>query len=408
MRQLKESVFLPRQEDFMRELFRIANWWRDNAIDQLHGGFIGQINADGSCLAHAHKSIILNTRILWFFSELSLFLGIDHYRQLADRAFNYIINYFDDRECAGVFWELDHRGKLVNGKKQSYALAFSIYALCAYYQLTSNSLALDKAKFYFKLLEAHALDSERGGYLEAFSRYWTPIDDMRLSDHDANMPKTMNTHLHLLEAYSALYKVDPSTEHAQALRRVITYFQDFFINTDTLHLRLFFDNQWSDHSKSYSFGHDIESSWLIWEAAQTLGDQPLLNQLQPLLIAMARVCVQEGLGRDGRVFDEFCFHSAKTRKESCWWVQAEAMVGFLNAYRLSGDADFVRAFSNVWSFVQAHYIDYDNGEWRWHASTNLHNRKYKMGFWKAPYHNGRAMMEICRLLQCIEARSLTV
>ncbi|WP_198959877.1 AGE family epimerase/isomerase, partial [Neiella marina] len=220
----------------------IADWWATYTVDEHHGGFYGEVSRDNTPLIESEKSIIQNTRILWFFSEYAHFLRTEslkargskseRYEALATRAFDYLLKYFDDKDQGGVVWMLDHQGQVTDGKKQTYAISFAIYGLSAYYKLTNNPHALAKAQEYFGLLEKHARDYERNGYVEALTQDWQPMADVRLSDKDDNLPKTMNTHLHVLEAYTTLHLVAPSEQTAEALANLIDIFNDQIIDHD--------------------------------------------------------------------------------------------------------------------------------------------------------------------------------
>ncbi|HOY23653.1 MAG TPA: AGE family epimerase/isomerase, partial [Cellvibrio sp.] len=233
------SHFAGLQLEFRQELIVIADWWLENTIDHEQGGFYGEVAADNVPVKNASKGIILNSRVLWFFSEAARELQADKYRQAAQRAYDYIVNYFFDKEHGGVYWELDAQGNPINTKKQVYAQAFTIYALTAYYQLTQDARVLAQALACFELLEKNTIDCEHEGYLEAFTREWGVIEDVRLSDKDLNFPKSQNTHLHVLEAYTTLNKVHPTPEIAAALRYNIELFDKYMIDKDTYHLRMF-------------------------------------------------------------------------------------------------------------------------------------------------------------------------
>ncbi|WP_075184903.1 AGE family epimerase/isomerase [Teredinibacter haidensis] len=380
------------------ELHEIADWWLVNTPDEENGGFIGEISVDNVKQFNADKGIILNTRILWFFSEAALFTGKEDYKLAAERAYAYLTEKFFDNEHGGVYWALDATGKCVNDRKQIYAQAFAIYGLSAFYKLTQNEEALEKAMAIFELIETRGHDDERGGYLEAFGREWQPLEDMRLSDKDLNSPKSMNTHLHILEGYTALYVANPSDVVANAMKRCLGYFDTQIINKENNHLRMFQSMDWSDMSTSISYGHDIESSWLIWEAVEALGDEALEAHYRPIILAMAKTILEQGIGANGEVLDAYNFETSTLLDERVWWVQAEAMVGFLNAYELTDEKAYYTAFENAWSFIKQYQKDNENGEWHWLSTLDKpHVGDCKIGFWKAPYHNGRAMMEVCKL-----------
>ncbi|WP_252730591.1 AGE family epimerase/isomerase [Colwellia sp. E2M01] len=386
------------------ELNNIGQWWLKNTLDDKHGGFVGEIDFTGNVVEGATKGIVQNSRILWFYSEKALFSDKPEYEEAATRAFDYLLTYFDDVELGGAIWEVSASGEPINGKKQTYAQSFCIYAFCAYYKLTGNKVALTKAMQYFELVEEHARDRKFGGYIEAYTQDWQVIDDLRLSEKDLNAPKSMNTHLHVLEAYSALYAVAPDEVVKEALEHVIDVFNEFIIDKEIKHLRLFFDKQWNDMSETISYGHDIEASWLLWEAVEILNDKDKIAYFKPIIIDLAAACLDQAIGKHGQVCDEYELADNIRHEESHWWVQAEALVGFLNAYYLTGESQYLDACNKIWLFIQRYHIDHFAGEWHWMSSADNNERTaiYKTGFWKAPYHNGRAMMEVVKLFNLIE------
>jgi mannobiose 2-epimerase len=390
-----------------RETHHIADWWILNSIDRVAGGFYGEISDKQVANLSANKGIILNTRILWFFSAAAQRYGLPAYREMADRAYEYLLTSFDDKVYGGVVWELDSSGHSVNNKKQIYAQSFAIYGLSAYYQATENEDALLKAMSYFDLIEKHAIEPITGGYLEAFTGNWSLLDDVRLSGKDQNAPKTMNTHIHILEAYTCLYRATRHTKVALALEKLIHLICQKILNTDSYHLHLFMTMDWQDLSESYSYGHDIECSWLLYDAIEALNLQKLSDAYIPMVVKMATTCLKQSIGDEGQVCDQFTFKDSTKHNDSFWWVQAESLVGFLNAYQLTGDKAFIRACEKIWKFTQDQHIDGQYGEWTWSAKRDAHSTApdYKAGFWKGPYHNGRAMMEAADLLLKIEQQT---
>lgn len=393
--------FAPLPQEFHAELIAIADWWVKYSPDLEHGGFYGEIGVDNQPEKTASKGIILNARILWFFSEVAQVVDKPEYRHCAIRAYEYIVAHFVDRDFGGVYWELDARGQPINTKKQIYAQAFTIYALCAYHQLTQDLQALRLAQSCFALIEQHGIDLEREGYLEAFTREWGVIDDLRLSEKDLNYPKSQNTHLHILEAYTRLHQVDSRAQVKAALRYSIDMFDRYMIDRNTHHLRMFMDLDWKDFSPGYTYGHDIEASWLIAQALESLGDDAYTAALTPTLIRIAGVTLQEGIGAHGQVLDSYDFATQSVNADTVWWVQAEALVGFLYAYTVTGDTRYYDAANNTWQFIKRYQIDHKYGEWLWlsRLQAGAMDSYYKVGFWKCPYHNGRAMLEAMRYLQ---------
>lgn len=382
------------------ELARTGRWWLDYSLDHEQGGFYGQICDDNKPDPAAEKGIVLNTRILWFFSEAARFSNNADYRQAAERAYHYLRDYFFDTEFGGYFWSLNADGSVANDKKQVYAQAFGVYALVAYYQLTGEQQALDDAMACFELIERHCIDREQEGYFEAYTREWGKMDDVRLSEKDLNFPKTMNTHLHVLEAYTSLYQVCKEERIEKALAYNIDLFDRYMIDRGNYHLRMFMQDDWQDCSSELTYGHDIECAWLLYKALQSLGDQARTDKLVPDIIELAHTCRREALGELGEVLDGMEKATGKVHSQRVWWVQAEALVGFLVAWKLSGEQVLFATAANVWSFIKEYQMDTERGEWRWHCRLDEPDgaRDYKAGFWKGPYHNGRAMIEVAKLL----------
>ncbi|TAE46543.1 MAG: N-acyl-D-glucosamine 2-epimerase [Bacteroidetes bacterium] len=383
---------------FEQELNDILGWWVREMTDLRSGGFYGRIDGEGTLHPEAEKGIILNTRILWTFSAAARSTGNPDWQQAADRAFHYIASYFYDPEYQGVYWSLDHLGAPAQTKKQSYAQAFAIYALSEYYLLTRSPESLHLAQQIFSRLETHALDKVRNGYLEAFTREWGAMADIRLSDKDANEAKTQNTHLHILEAYTNLCRCDNSAPVKDALRNLIFLFTDKFIDPESAHIHLFFDEEWSLRSDIVSYGHDIEASWLLWEAAEVLDEAAVKTLLKPICLRIAEVTLKEATEADGAVINEYYPSQQRYDRDRIWWVQAEAMVGFWNAWQLSGETRYREAALRTWNYILDNQRDTVGGEWFWNVSAEgIPSRSEdKAGFWKCPYHNGRALMEMIR------------
>ena len=393
------------RQSISHELSSISEWWQSRALDKFNGGFVGEVDFFGKPNHTAEKGCVLNTRILWFFSELAGQSGEAEHLQQAKRSYNWLLDNLVDSEYGGLVWSVAPTGEVADGKKQTYAQSFGIYALCSYFHLTGDPNALAIAMSCFGFVEKHARDHESGGYVEACDRRWLPISDYRLSDKDLNLPKSMNTLLHVLEAYTALYKVNPTPQVEEAFRHVLNVFLERVVCDETHHLKLFFEMDWEDKSQTYSFGHDIEASWLLWEAALVLGDASVTEQVKDVSIKMAEVCANEAIGSNGQVCDDFDFSSGHKDEKSYWWVQAEALVGFMNAYALTSDSRYFQLCIKIWEFIQHQHMDKEHGEWHWVAKCDQTSAEqiYKAGFWKAPYHNGRAMMELQKLFVRVEA-----
>ena len=370
----------------------ILPYWIHHMIDS-RGGFYGRISGNEELIADADKGAILNARILWTFSAAYRLLRRKECLQVATRAKRVIINDFFDKEHGGIYWSLKYNGTPNDTKKQIYALGFAIYGLSEYHRATGDTEALDYAIRLFNDIEAHSFDTEKNGYYEAMTREWQEIADMRLSEKDANERKTMNTHLHILEPYTNLYRVWKDERLEKQIRNLIRLFIHQIKHPSTHHLQLFFDDDWNSNYDIVSYGHDIEASWLIHEAALELGDAKLLAEVEPAIRQIADAA-SEGLTDNGGMIYEK--DSGHTDTDYHWWVQAETVVGYLNIYEHFGDEESLRKAVRCWQFIQGHLIDHTHGEWLWsvHADGTPNHTGDKAGFWKCPYHNGRMCMEI--------------
>lgn len=373
----------------------ILPFWMEKMADNVQGGFYGRIDGDDKLHADAPKGAILNARILWTFSAAYRLLRKPEYLETATRAKRYIIDKFYDNDFGGVYWSLTADGKPLDTKKQVYAQGFAIYGLSEYARATGDREALDYAVKLFETVEKYSFDRDRNGYIEAFTREWKPIEDMRLSDKDENTSKTMNTHLHILEPYANLYRVWKDERLERQLRNMLDLFTGKILNKKTYHLDLFFDNYWRTDGNIISYGHDIEASWLIHEAALVLGDETLLKQIEPVIVNIARAA-DEGLNPDGSMIYERFVAEDHTDCELHWWVQAENVVGHVNLYQHFGDETALDTAMKYWRFIKDKIIDHANGEWHWSLMPDgtVNRRDDKAGFWKCPYHNGRMCMEI--------------
>jgi len=403
MNSAKTSQIQRLRDEFHLELVAIKDWWGTCAIDEEYGGFAGEVSNEGVPRQDAKKGAVLNARILWFFSEASLCLNDKEAKDLAHRAYDVLKSQFTDKVHGGLFWSIEPDGAVLEPKKQTYAQAFGIYAYCAYYKLTGDIEALDSAKTLFDIIETRCTDRDNNGYHEALSQNWAPLDDVRLSEFDSNFPFSMNTHLHVLEAYTELQKHAPSEAVRTALVNLIHIHEDKILHEDGAYCRLFFDRNWNDYSNEISHGHDIEASWLIHEACLAVDDPVLAAQLQKKILKLADTCFETGFANREYVYNETEINGP-IDKTSIWWVQAEAIVGFLNSYEMCGKVEHLSAVFTIWDFTKRHHIDHEYGEWRWSALVDgaAKIRPYKCGMWKAPYHNGRSMIHGIRLIDKIQ------
>lgn len=378
-------------------------FWRDHSVDEARGGFFGELAHDGTPVAGAAKGLILNARLLWTFAALFRRLGDGVDGRLMRRADGYLEAFFRDREHGGYRWRVDADGRPVAAAKKTYGQAFCVYALSEMHLATGGAAPLAAAREVFELIERHARDDRHGGYLEARRADWAPASDLRLSAKDLDAPKSMNTHLHLLEAYTNLYRAWPDAGLAARLRELLELFGSHILAlpgatpVGAWHLRHFFDDAWRPLSDGYTYGHDIEAAWLLSEAAHVLGDAALRSTTDGWAVAVARCVLGEGIDADGAL--AYAGRAgAPTVGDREWWCQAEAVVGFWHAYELTGDADFAAAAERVWDFIRRRLVDTLHGEWHWRvrADGSVDATEPKVSEWKGPYHNVRMCLEMTR------------
>lgn len=385
--------------ELLAELESILRYWSKNAIDTQNDGFIGQIDNNENVIENAEKGSVLNARILWSFSSGYQITKNEEHKKIAQRAFDYLSKYFYDTEFGGLFWSINADKTPKDTKNQIYALAFAIYGLSEYYVISKDEKALAIAINLYLKIQKHSYDPVNKGYLEAFTRDWQPIEDLRLSEKDANEKKTMNTHLHIVEAYANLFKVWKDKALQKDIIELLQTIEKHFINTKTGHLRLFFDENWIEKPDVISYGHDIEAAWLLLQCAEISEDENLVESYKKHAVQMAQVTI-EGLDSDGGLWYEFDSEKNELVAEKHWWVQAEALIGFYSAYEITQNEEYLDIVFKNWNFIKKHILDQQNGEWFWGINRNYSLiEKDKAGFWKCPYHNSRACSELIQRIK---------
>lgn len=388
------------RSEIRSELDSILNWWTSHMTDLEYGGFYGRVDGKGILHPKADKGIILNTRILWTYSKVYQQTKDLEFYSLAERAYDYISCHFWDETYHGVYWIVDHQGNKINTQKQIYAQAFALYAFCAYYEINKNSEILLKISQIFTCIEKYSRDKKKGGYLNVFNEDWSVAKSQKLSDKDADQVKIMNTHLHILEAYTTLYGIKKDPVYREGLINILEIYLTRFCSRKPCHLYLYFDEDWHPTSEEKSFGHDIESSWLITEAAELLENPALILKVRQFSLALAEATYRYGKDQDGGIYEKTDPGGHVIEKEKHWWPQAEGVVGFLNAWQISGDEKYLTQAIQTWHFIQNYFIDREQGEWHWLIKENgsPDETEDKAGPWKAPYHNVRMCLEVLRRL----------
>lgn len=377
-----------------RELIdRIIPFWK-RLRDDEHGGYYGYMDFDLKVDKEYEKGCILNSRILWFFANAYMTLKDKSLLVEAAHAYSFMRDCCEDKEYGGVFWSVTYDGLPLDTTKHIYNQAFAIYALSSYYAASNDSSALEFAMSLFEKIETIGTDSY--GYLESFNRKWELEDNDKLSENGLLADKTMNTLLHVLEAYTELYRVNKDEKVRSALVKILDAFRNQVYNEKTNRLEVFFDEKMNTISDLYSYGHDIEASWLLDRAATVLSDDKIKADTNAYTNKLVAEVYNEALA-DGAMNNE-CFKGVVDTTR-VWWVQAEAMVGFCNCYEKTGEEKYKDITEQLWDYIKNYIIDKREGsEWFWDLDkdNNPVSRKPIVEPWKCPYHNGRMCMEIIR------------
>ncbi|MCQ2146487.1 MAG: AGE family epimerase/isomerase [Bacteroidales bacterium] len=382
---------------FRKELLEdIIPYWRNLVGDGI--SFPGRIDGHEGVDMDAPKSAVMVFRMLWAFSSATRTTRSKEALECAHKMYKWSTEHFVDKENGGIFWSLNADGSPLDPKKQSYAIGFAIYGLCEYYMACGDEGAKNLAISLFESLEEHAWDSTNGGYVEALSKDWQPLEDMRLSDKDMNTVFSMNSHLHILEPYTNLYRIYPESKIKEAIQRLLTIFTDRILDKSGAHLGLFFDSSWNRLDSVISHGHDIEASWLVDEALTVTG---IVDAKAEALVRDIASEAMNALCPDGHLANEKNIESGKTDTTAVWWVQAETVTGLMNMYSITNDTKYLDASSRAWEYIQNNLVDRQNGEWFWSIRENGTPEKDedKAGFWKCPYHNTRMCTEMIQRLE---------
>ncbi len=370
--------------------------------DEEQGGFYGYMGYDLQVDKGAVKGCILNSRILWFFSNACMCLGDEKLLSYARHAFLFLRDFCLDREFGGVFWSVRFDGEVEDGTKHVYNQAFAVYALSSYYAASGDLEAVSLAWDLFDLIEERGKDE--GGYLEAFARdFRTPAGNEKLSENGVMAERTMNTLLHVFEAYTELYRVTGDARVVKQLKEMLSLFADKVYNPGLHRQDVFFDREWNSLIDLYSYGHDIETAWLIDRGCEVLGDAGITEyeeKMLPIILDLTREVYEKAF--DGHSLANECEKGAVDQTR-VWWVQAEAMVGFLNAWEKAPEhMEYLRAVEEIWEYIKKFVVDSREGaEWFWDLNDEgkPESKKPIVEPWKCPYHNGRMCFEVIRRIK---------
>jgi mannobiose 2-epimerase len=391
---IQKNIF---KKEISLELENILNYWIKNSIDKKNGGFIGKIDGNDLAFPLADKGLVLNSRILWTFSAAYIHNPKPAYKMMAQRAYKYLMEYFWDKKYGGGYWSVDYKGMPKEKHKQIYGQGFMLYGLSEYYRAFGDKNALKSAIELFRLIEKHAFDSKNGGYFEVATQDWKLTDDKVITQGKSDQKKSMNTHLHIIEPYTNLYRVWKDPVLKRQLYGLLTNFTDHIIDKKTGTQILFLTDDWQPRSEIISYGHDIEASWLLLETAEILEDKLWIDKIKPFSINLSNAA-QKGVDLDGGMYYEKEADHIKRQKD--WWPQAEAMVGFYNSYQITKDEKYFYQAKKSWDFIKNNLIS-KTGEWYSGVNENKQPllKMDKVGMWKCPYHNARACMEMTKRLE---------
>ena len=375
----------------------IIPFWK-SLRDDRNGGYIGLVDADLTRHPEADKGCILNSRILWFFSAAYRQTGDPALLDEADHAYTMLLKMLDP-ENGGVFWSVHADGTVADATKHTYNQAFAIYALSEYARAAGKEKALHLACGLFDVIEQKCRDED--GYLEAFTADWRPAENEKLSENGVMAYRTMNTLLHLMEGYTSLYQASRDPKVKERLTEIVLLWEKRIYNRKLRRQEVFFDREYHSLIDLHSFGHDIETSWLMDHTLDVLEDEDLIRRIRPLLIEMAENTKEAAFGDHG--FANEC-ERGKVDEKRIWWVQAEALVGFLNLWKHTGEKRYLADAQSLWYYISNTIKDKRPGsEWYWFVDADgTPSDKPLVEPWKCPYHNGRMALEAIRRLKGVQ------
>lgn len=373
---------------------KIIPFWQ-RLMDKENGGYIGYVGFDLKPDYYASKSLILTSRILWFFSASYNQIKESSLLDYASHAYKFLIEKFWDLQNGGFYWMVNYKGDPIEKKKHVYGQAFSIYALSEYYKATKDKQSLDLALSVYKTLEEKCKDEY--GYKEEFDQEWIPKENKTLSEYGIICERSMNSLLHILEAYTNLYTVWQDLDLERNLENLVEIFKDKIYDPESNHLRVFFDHKMNPIVDAVSYGHDIEATWLIDEALNFIKNNNLKKEMRDINLKISKKILEEAFQENSLLNEKV---RGEINKDRIWWVQAEALVGFLNAYEKSKDLNFYRAIFELWEFIKNFLVDKrTEGEWFWKLDENYIPAPMPVVEpWKCPYHNGRMCLEVIKRL----------
>ena len=372
----------------------IIPFWKKLRDDE-NGGYYGYMDHDLKVDKKAVKGCILNSRITWFFANAYMTLKDESLLEEAKHGYEFMQKYCVDKEKGGVYWSVAYDGTPEDTTKHTYNQAFSIYALSSYYDASGDEEALKTAMDLFHIIEGRCMDEI--GYKEAFDREFKEIENDKLSENGVIAEKTMNTLLHVFEAYTELYRVSKDADVKKRLEWILDTIADKIYNPKLHRQEVFFDREMNSILDLHSYGHDIETAWLIRRGTDILGEKSYEDKMLPIVLDLTSQVYKVAF--DGNSLANEC-EKGVVDQNRIWWVQAETVIGFLNGYALAPEhTEYLEAAKAEWNFIKEHVVDKRPGsEWFWDVNRKGESVDDKpiVEPWKCPYHNGRMCMEVIR------------
>lgn len=370
---------------------KMIPFWKK--LKDARGGYYGYVGYDLAIDEKAEKGCILNSRILWFFAAAAI--DVDpSLKEYAEHAWLFLRDYFWDREYGGLYWSVTADGDPLDDSKHTYNQAFAVYALAKWYECSHEEEARKLAMDLFDHIENNMRDDE--GYLEAFDRSFQPVTNEKLSENGVEAARTMNTLLHVMEAYTELYRVSGEEKVREKLVSTLEIFEKKIYSQEKKRLLVFFDRDYRSLIDLYSYGHDIEAAWLLNRTTEVLGDPEWKKRIDPITAQLTASVYKEAF--DSRSIPGEA-ENGVVLEDRIWWVQAEGINGFLDAYqRDPSHTEYLQAAESIWGFIKEYLIDPREGS-EWFDHTDAKGAPAALPFvqpWKCPYHNGRMCLEVLR------------
>lgn len=359
------------------------NFWSTNVLDNTYGGFYGGLDYEGNNILKHSKGIILNARILWSFAKTTNSLGTDKYAKILKRSYEYIHKHFKDTDVGGVFWELNYKGEPINTKKECIAQAYAILALSEYYKVTKQQEVQNWVISLYHFVERHFYNPTDNSYTNAIKKEL---------EHTNDFTKNLGTYLHLLEAYSSLYKIYRNETLKERIENLIEIILDKFLQHDN-YCEMSFDENWKTTTKQISYGHNLEVPCILMDACESIQTKKYQEEILEKLESYSKeVMIQ--LNALGGIYPSKDIVENKYVKELYWWTQTEGMIAFQKLYKKTANETYLHFVDRLWQLIQHNFLDSKNGEW--HEKLDVNKEPIpsnKVGMWKSPYHITRMCMQ---------------